>query len=98
MQRRLSTSEIDALMALYREGASIDALARRYQVHRTTVIHHLDEAGIARRRVVRKMTDGSVASTWITPRLWTDPAVDHENTAIVHVARHAADRTAQVFR
>jgi transposase-like protein len=61
VQRRLPTSEIDTLIDLYREGASIDALARRYQVHRTTVIHHLDEAGIARRRVVRKMTDESVA-------------------------------------
>ena len=42
-------------------GASIDALACRYEVHRTTVIHHLDRAGIARRRVFRKMTDESVA-------------------------------------
>ncbi len=46
---------------MYREGASIDGLARRYEVHRTTVIHRLDRAGIARRRVLRKMTDESVA-------------------------------------
>jgi transposase len=60
VQRRLPTTEIDTLINLYREGASLDALARRYQVHRTTVIHHLDQAGVTRRRMVRKMTDESV--------------------------------------
>ena len=49
------------MTGLYRDGVSIDGLARRYAIHRTTVIHHLDRAGIARRRVVRKMTDESVA-------------------------------------
>ena len=61
MQRRLSRADIEQLIQLYRDGASIDELARRYEVHRTTVIHHLDQAGIARRRLVRKMTDDSVA-------------------------------------
>ena len=61
VQRRLSQGEIKQLIHRYREGASIDGLARRYGIHRTTVIHHLDQAGVARRRVVRKMTDESVA-------------------------------------
>ncbi len=61
MQRRLSRAEIQQLIQFYREGASSDGLARRYQVHRTTVIHHLDQADITRRHVVRKMTDESVA-------------------------------------
>ena len=61
VQRRLASTEIEQLIHLYRRGASIDALAPRYEVHRTTVIHQLDRAGIARRRVVRKMTDESVA-------------------------------------
>ena len=61
VQRRLAKAEIEQLIRLHREGASINALARQYEVHRTTVIHHLDRAGIARRRVVRKMTDPSVA-------------------------------------
>ena len=60
VQRRLSETETDELIFSYGEGESIDALARRYELHRTTVIHHLDRAGIARRRVVRKMTDDSV--------------------------------------
>ena len=61
VQRRLSRAEVGQLIYLYQEGASIDGLARRYEVHRTTVIHHLGQAGIMRRRVVRKMTDESVA-------------------------------------
>ena len=61
VQRRLSSVEVDQLIDDYRVGASIDGLARRLGVHRTTVVHHLDRAGIARRRVVRKMTDESVA-------------------------------------
>jgi len=36
-------------------------LARRCEVHRTTVIAHLTRAGVTPRRVVRKMTDESVA-------------------------------------
>ena len=61
MQRRLSRSEIEQLIHQYRDGVSIDGLARRYEIHRTTIIHHLDRAGISRRRVIRKMTDESVA-------------------------------------
>ena len=61
VQRRMSQPEIDALIGHYRDGSSIDALARRYEIHRTTVIHHLDQAGITRRREVRKMTDEWVA-------------------------------------
>ena len=61
VQRRLPRAEIEQLIDRYREGDSIDGLARRYGIHRTTVIHHLDLADIIRRRVVRKMTDESVA-------------------------------------
>lgn len=61
MQRRLSAADVEALIRQYREGASIDGLSRRYEIDGTTVIRHLDRAGVARRRVVRKMTDESVA-------------------------------------
>ncbi len=60
MQRRLSSDEIQRLTHLYREGASVDELARRYEVHKTTVIRHLDRQAVTRRRVVPKMTDHSV--------------------------------------
>ena len=61
VQHRLSEGQVDQMIHLYRDGASIDGLARRYEVHRTTVMAHLERAGIARRRVVRKMPDQSVA-------------------------------------
>ena len=61
VQRRLSRGVVDKLAHLYEEGASMDALARRYGVHRTTIIAHLDRRGVARRRVARKMTDALVA-------------------------------------
>lgn len=61
VQRRLSAGDIHELCHLYSEGGAIDALARQYEVNRTTIITHLDRAGIERRRVARKMTDDSVA-------------------------------------
>jgi transposase-like protein len=62
VQRRLSDQDIGAMVELYRVGASIDALARRNRVHRTTVIQHLDTAGVQRRRTARKMSDAAVAT------------------------------------
>jgi AraC-like DNA-binding protein len=62
VQRRLSAADIGDLCHLYSEGRSIDALARQYELNRTTIITHLDHAGIERRRVRRKMTGDSVAS------------------------------------
>lgn len=61
IQRRLSDADISELCRLYSEGRSIDSLARQYTVNRTTIITHLDRAGINRRRVARKMTNDSVA-------------------------------------
>jgi AraC-like DNA-binding protein len=61
VQRRLSPGVVDELAHFYEEGASIDALGRRYGVHRTTIIGQLDRRGVPRRRVARKMTDSLVA-------------------------------------
>ena len=47
-------------MSAYLAGWSIDSLAAEFDVHRTTVMDHLERRGIERRRVVRKMTDRSV--------------------------------------
>ena len=59
--RRLSPTQIDRLVDLYAQGATIDALAAEHGVHRTTVMTHLATRGVARRRIVRKMTDETVA-------------------------------------
>jgi len=57
----LSGAEILDLCGRYGEGESTDALAQRYGVHRTTIMGYLERAGVERRRIVRKMTDDSVA-------------------------------------
>lgn len=59
-QRRLTADQIDEVVARYVDGASIDALARKYKINRTTVISHLERTGVERRRNPRKMTDASV--------------------------------------
>lgn len=61
VQRRLSDAEILDLTRRYVEGTSIDALAREHEVHRTTVMGHLERAGVERRRLVHKMSEHSVA-------------------------------------
>jgi AraC-like DNA-binding protein len=66
VQRRLSGAEVGELARRYLAGSSLDALAREYRVHRTTVIRHLDRLGVPRRRVVRKLTDEAVA--WAAAR------------------------------
>ncbi len=46
VQRRLSETTVDALATAYRDGSSIDFLATRLGVNRTTIISHLDRRGI----------------------------------------------------
>jgi transposase-like protein len=60
VQHRLSPADIEQLIHMYRAGGSIKALARRYDVHRTTVMSQLARSGINARRNVRKLTDESV--------------------------------------
>jgi hypothetical protein len=47
--RQHSQTEIEELVSQYRHGFSIDTLFRRYNVHRATVMHHLDRSNVARR-------------------------------------------------
>ena len=61
VQRRLSTADVNNICATYINGTSIDELARSHGVNRTTIITHLDQHGVPRRRVVRKLTDALVA-------------------------------------
>jgi hypothetical protein len=57
VQRRLTRPQLAQLAEAYAAGSSINALARTYRVHRTTVISQLDRLAVPRRRVIRKMTD-----------------------------------------
>jgi hypothetical protein len=68
VQRRLSTSDVADISASYLTGRSIDDLGRCYGVNRTTIIKHLDQEGVPRRRVVRKMTDALVAEAAVLYR------------------------------
>jgi DNA invertase Pin-like site-specific DNA recombinase len=58
--RILSPDEVAELVGAYRCGAEINELARKYGVHRHTVGRHLEQAGVAKRPVV-KMTTARVA-------------------------------------
>jgi len=59
-QRRLTPSEIVSLAQEYAAGATVNRLADRFGVHRTTVLMHLERQGISRRRCVRRMSDDDV--------------------------------------
>jgi hypothetical protein len=47
MQRRLKPEQVDQLVAEYQTGESMLYLAKRWQMHRTTVADHLRRAGVA---------------------------------------------------
>lgn len=61
VQRRLPNSTIDHLVEEYVGGLTIDALACRYGIHRTTVMTHLEANGVQRRRSIRKLSAADVA-------------------------------------
>jgi DNA-binding transcriptional ArsR family regulator len=50
VQHRLDPSQVAELVAGYQGGATIEDLAERFGVHRTTVMAHLDRSGVKRRR------------------------------------------------
>ncbi|GAA4182857.1 hypothetical protein GCM10022288_01390 [Gryllotalpicola kribbensis] len=49
VQKRLGETAVASLIQLYREGETTYDLARRFEVHRSTVVRHLEKAGIRRR-------------------------------------------------
>ena len=61
VQRRLTDTGIDDLVARYEAGSTIETLAHQFGVHRTTVMTHLDPHGIPR-RAPRKLTDQMVTA------------------------------------
>lgn len=55
-QRWLATATIDYFVQDYVGELSINALSRRFGIHRTTVINHLESRGVQRRRNHRKLS------------------------------------------
>jgi hypothetical protein len=47
VQRRLTPKEIEQLLTEYRAGDSMQELARKWRLHRTTVTEHLRRSSIA---------------------------------------------------
>ncbi len=56
-QRRLDPGQVRELVAVYVGGSTVPELEHRYGVHRTTVLAHLNRAGIPRRPQQRKLSD-----------------------------------------
>jgi hypothetical protein len=49
VQRRLVPDEVAELVAAYRRGVSVDALAASFRVNRTTVLGHVRRHGVPKR-------------------------------------------------
>lgn len=60
-QVRLSSEQVDDLVAAYQAGCSVRDCARDFGVHRTTVMSHLERRGVERRAQGRKLDDEAVA-------------------------------------
>jgi Transposase len=58
--RRLSPDRVTELVAQCRAGWSVRQLAEIFRINRTTVLAHLERAGVARRANVRKLSDEQV--------------------------------------
>jgi hypothetical protein len=58
--RRLSDGDVTDLVARYRDGATVDDLAERFSIHRTTASAHLRRRGVKMRGQGARTSD-----TWI---------------------------------
>jgi len=55
VQPRLTTTQVEELVARYEDGATIRVLAHDFAIHKHTVSAHLERQGIPRRVSVRKL-------------------------------------------
>jgi transposase-like protein len=60
VQRRLTPSELEAVVVQYQSGRSLKQVAREFSVHHRTVADHLERLGIARRVNPPKLTAADV--------------------------------------
>jgi DNA-binding CsgD family transcriptional regulator len=59
-QIRLGPADVERLIAAYAEDSSVLQLAARFNIHRTTVLAHLERNGVPRRRSGPKLRDEDV--------------------------------------
>jgi hypothetical protein len=59
-QIRLGPADIERLIAAYADGNSVLRLATGFDIHRTTVLAHLERNGVPRRRSGPKLSDADV--------------------------------------
>ena len=55
VQRRLTPGDVDKICTRYINGKTITELARFYEVNPATIMNHLQDQGVPRRRVIRRM-------------------------------------------
>ncbi|MFJ8489457.1 hypothetical protein ACIRBZ_13980 [Streptomyces sp. NPDC094038] len=91
--RKLSPDELVELAKAYEQGATVNALSRRFGVHRQTVNSHLARAGAAKRSQV-KMTPSRIAKAkklyeqgWSTRRIGREFSVNA--SSVGRALRHA---------
>jgi AraC-like DNA-binding protein len=56
VKRRLAEEKIVQLVKDHVSGLSVNEVARRHGIHRTTVMNHLESRGVQRRRNLRKLS------------------------------------------
>jgi DNA-binding CsgD family transcriptional regulator len=56
-QRRLSPEQVDELIASYQVGVPINDLAAQFEIHRSTVLDHVNRAGTRRRYPALEVRD-----------------------------------------
>jgi transposase-like protein len=61
-QRRLGGVDVDALVDHYQAGATIEELAGRFSISRTTVMAHLDRRGVQRRATTKQWDHETLTS------------------------------------
>jgi DNA-directed RNA polymerase specialized sigma24 family protein len=61
LQKRLKPSKREDLADDYRAGMSVREVAAKYKIHRTTVLRHLERAGVTRRPTTTALSEPDVA-------------------------------------
>ncbi len=98
-QRRLDSAQVRDLVAAYLAGVSVPQLSERYEIHRTTVVAHLDRLGVARRGNQCKLTDEDVReAVRLYQRGWSTLRLGQHFNVNPETARKALHRAGLTLR